>query len=103
MRNLQTKDLFNLARLINKLDIKEEIKNIDFKKSQEEAGFDLIFIILNKANDKGIENAVYQFLSGPFEISEEEVSCLDPLELVKNLFEIASIDKWRAFIKQAVR
>lgn len=103
MRNLQTRDLFDLARLVKKLDIKKDLNEIDLEKGQEKVGIDIIFTVLEKASDKGIENSVYEFLSKPFEITKEEIACMDPIELIDGIFKIASIEKWKTFIKQALQ
>ena len=82
----------------------EEIVN----KANEDAdeyslGFDFIFGVIEKFIEKESENAIYEFLSGPFECTPEEVEKIDPIDLVKGIFEIASIEKWKSFLKLAVR
>lgn len=110
MRKLQTSDVFELGRVVKKVGLKKELKEIAIKtnKSNEEAdeyslGFDFVFGIIEKFIEKESENAIYDFLSGPFECSPEDVKRMDPIDLVEGIFEIASIDKWKSFLKLAVR
>lgn len=107
MRNLQTGDLFELVRLINKIGIKEELKEvamkIDENSSQKQAGFEIIFSLIEKCAEKNSERAFYELLSKPFECSIEEVEKIDPLDLVENILAIASVEKWKSFLKLAIR
>ena len=80
MRKLNTSDVFSL-----------------------EAGFDLIFTVIEKFAEKNSEPALYNFLSGPLEIDPEEVGKVELFTLVENILEIADIEKWKAFLKLAVR
>lgn len=110
MRKLQTRDIFELARVVKKVDLKEELKEIAIKTNKDNEGadeyslgFDFIFGVIEKFIEKESENAIYEFLSGPFECTPEEVEKIDPFDLVQGIFEIASIEKWKSFLKLAVR
>ena len=104
MRKLNTSDVFSLARLIKEIGIKEDIKKLSTSVNEntdvKEAGFDLIFTVIEKFAEKNSEPALYNFLSGPLEI---EVGKVELFTLVENILEIADIEKWKAFLKLAVR
>lgn len=105
MRNLQTKDIFSMSRLIISLDLKGEIKKIADKvdKSSDinSIGYEVFFTVLGKCTDESAEKKVYEFLSGPLEVKPEEVAEIDPLDLVEKVMQVASIDKWKLFLSKA--
>lgn len=107
MRKLQTGDVFELVRLVNKIGIKDEIRAIALKlnpnSTQNEAGFEIVFGLVEKFAQKNSEQEFYAFLSKPLEIDVIEVEQMDPFDLVNNIFEIASVEKWTNFLKLAVR
>lgn len=126
MRNLNTSDVFEFARMIKDLGLKEEIKEISVKataalnnqslKTQENeeagseqtnmlenVGMDMFLGLLEKLTEKKSESAFYKFLSGPFEIEPEAVGKLDPLELIEGLTKMADVQRWKGFLKLAIR
>lgn len=111
MRKLNTKDVFNFVRLVNNSGLKEEIKSVavnipkekDEKFSIEGVGFDIVFSILEKFASKNLESHLYEFLSGPFETTAENVGEMDFFKLVENFFEVSDIESWKAFLKRAIR
>lgn len=107
MRNLQTSDVFELARLVKKIGIKNELKEIAMKINTDEdqysVGFEIIFGLIEKVSEKNSEDYLYEFLSKPLEVTKDEVRTMDPVELVEKLFTIASVDKWKSFFNLAIR
>lgn len=107
MRNLITSDLFKGARLIREIGVKEELKkfaeSLDPKQSQESVGIDLMLLIFEKATEVKSEACIYEFLSGPFEMSPEEIANMDLFDMVDTLFTIADVEKWQGFLKNALR
>ena len=110
MRKLETRDMFELARTVKKIGIKEELKNIAKEINEKgkeldtyEAGFDLVLSVIEKFSEKNSEQAFYEFLSGPFEVDPKEVETMEIIDLIEGIFEMASIDKWKSFLKIAVR
>lgn len=105
MRNLQTKDIFCMSRLIMSLNLKEELKNlvdkIDKNSNVEALGFEVFFTILGKCTDENSEKKIYDFLSGPLEIKSEEVATMDPIDLFDKIMKIASVEKWKLFLSKA--
>lgn len=90
MRKLQTPDVFNALRAISKANLKEEIKPIikkaiEEKLNIEDAGIEGILSMLEFFAQKKCEQAFYEVLSGPFEMSVDDVKKLDLLIFVDNL------------------
>ena len=101
MRNLQTQDIFSLARVLKEANVLEVIKNIDKTKDVRQVGMTVIFEVIGNCTDEQCEDKIYKFLSGPFEMTEKEVRELDPEELLDKIFEIASVGKWKSFLSKA--
>ena len=107
MRKLNTSDVFACTRLVKEIGLKEEIKNITAKVSEETdvkaLGIDIIFTLIEKFSEVNSENALYEFLSRPLEISKEEVGTMDLFDLVEKIMQIADVEKWKTFLKLAIR
>ncbi len=107
MRNLNFGDMFQLARIIKKLKIKDELKditsNITEKSNKMEIGIDLMYVIFDKATEKQAEQEIYKFLSRPFEVKPEEVEKMDLFEVVENFSKVANLEEWKVFLKQAAK
>ncbi|MCR1953004.1 hypothetical protein NSA50_18550 [Clostridium sp. DSM 100503] len=105
MRNLQTKDIFSMARLIISLNLKDELKNIANKIEKdsriEDIGYEIVFTILGKCTEKESEKKIYEFLAGPLEVKPKDIESMELFELVEKIIEIASIDKWKDFLSKA--
>lgn len=102
MRNLQTKDLFSAVRTIKKIGVREEFKKVLTKgnSNENEVGLDLIFSLLEKASENNSEQSIYEFLSGPLEMKQEEIAVMDPVDLLESIEKIANIEKWKDFFKK---
>ena len=107
MRNLNFGDAFQLARIIKKLKIKNELKeitsNITEESNKMEIGMDLMYAIFDKATEKQTEQEIYKFLSRPFEVKPEEVEKMGLFEVVENFSKVANLEEWKAFLKQAAK
>ena len=107
MRNLNFGDAFQLARIIKKLKIKNELKeitsNITEESNKMEIGMDLMYAIFDKATEKQAEQEIYKFLSRPFEVKPEEVEKMGLFEVVENFSKVANLEEWKAFLKQAAK
>lgn len=109
-RKLQVTDLFEGARLIVKLGVREEIEDVakrieegKIKTARIDMGFDLFFGIMCKATEAKAENEIYAFLSNILECTPEEVGTMDPLKLFETLEEVASIEEWINFFKRVIK
>ena len=111
MRKLNTSDCFALIRLIKETGIKEtlgeELKDLMQGKKKvlnaEDDGMELIFALISAFGSKGAEQAFYEFLSAPLEMSEAEIASLPPQETLKMIKELATIEEWRDFFGSAVK
>jgi hypothetical protein len=105
MRNLQTRDVFAMARLITSLNLKDELKkitdNVDKNSNVNDIGYEVIFTVFSKCTDEDSENKIYKFLAGPLEIKAEEVAVLDPVELAEKILQISNLEKWKSFLSKA--
>lgn len=104
MRKLETQDIFNAIRLLNKIGVREEIKEVarqaeekEIKKSRFDMGFDLFFGIIDKAMEENAEEEIYKFIANIFECGSEEVRKMKPIELMKNLEKVADFEEWKDF------
>lgn len=106
MRNLQSKDIFALARVINTIGVKEEIKRIALKANTakemmtEEVGFEFMFSLFEKATEKKAEKALFEFFADVFECTYDEASQMDPVEFLDKVVEVAEPAKWKAFFQR---
>lgn len=107
MRKLETRDVFAFARLIKQVHLKEELKTLFSQQSESrdelEVGLNLLLSLIELFAEKEAEQLFYEFLSGPFELSPEEVSSMELFELIAKVKEIAEWDKWRHFLTLAIR
>ena len=109
MRKLQTTDIFAGARMLSRIGVREEIREVarnaeesKTKNIKLDLGFDLLFGILEKATQENAEDEIYHFIAGIFECDAEEIRVMDPLELFEKLTEVADFEKWKSFFRLAV-
>lgn len=105
MRKLKTSDIPVLCRCVKRLGLKEEIKKIaeesDNAKDAFGKGFDMVWNIFDIATEKEGEIHLYEFLSGPFEMTAEEVRDLDMDVLIENIKQLIAENNLSAFFKFA--
>lgn len=111
MRKLQTQDVFRAIRVIKATDLKEDLKDIVEKANAGESdgktdgnhptirdiGLDVIFKVLEKTAEANAENAIYEFLSGPLEVTAGEVKEMELLALVEQITQCADTESWKVF------
>lgn len=104
MRNLETRDIFTAARLLKKIGVREEIREVareaeenKGKRVRFDMGFDLMFGILEKATEENAEIEIYKFIAELFECEWKEVRTMNPIELFKKLEEVANFEEWKNF------
>lgn len=110
MRNLETSDIFAAVRLLNKIGVREEIREVA-KQAEEnksnkirfDMGFDLMFGIIEKAASENAENEIYKFIADIFECEWEDVRKMNPIELFKNLGKVANFEEWKNFFDYVKR
>lgn len=110
MRGLQTSDIIAAARVLTKIGLKEEIKEVarqaeenknsknnKNKKDKFDFGFDLIFGVIEKATQKNAEREIYIFIADLLECTPEEVEKMNPAKMLKALLEVANVEEWKDF------
>ena len=107
MRALNNSDLFAFVRLVKKAKITDKIKELTLSINNineintESFGYDVMFTIIEAAAEKESEQAVYEFLSGPLEMTAEELALADPVETIEKVMQIADVEKWKTFFTSA--
>lgn len=110
MRNLKSTDLFAALRVVREIGIKDEVNRFAkiaqgseaSEELQRELGLELILGILANCGTESAEKAMYDFLSGPLEISVPELKDMDLEEFADTIRDfITSIDleHWRGFFE----
>lgn len=103
MRDLQTQDLFAAARVVKEIGIKDELKEI-CQKADNVAdvwgrGYDFVYMIFEKAAAKGAEMSIYEFIGGIMGKTAEEIKTGNLLEILEELLNAESVEKWKAFLR----
>lgn len=103
MKKLNTKDVFKMARFLRNLDFKKEAETVlreaDSIDDVFSDGYALIYAIFEKIVDKNAEEQFYEFLSGPYEMTAEEVGELSIGEQIKNIKQLAKENDLKVFIQ----
>lgn len=105
MRKANTADMFKIGRLITNLGVKEQLfkaqqnKEID---KLEEIGFDFFYAIFERAVSKDVEKKIYDVLSGPFEMTSEEIEKMAFSELLDGFVNCFDLEVVVNFIKRAL-
>ncbi len=105
MRELQTSDIFAFVRLINKIGIKDELKEkaIAPNTDIESLGYDLIFMVIEKASDEKAEKEIYSFFAPIFGNTEEELRTMDAIEFLEKVTQVASLERWKSFFTSVAK
>jgi len=104
MRKIITSDVFNMLRIIKKSNLKEELRPY-FRLAAEgtlniqDIGIETILGLMEIMSEQRSEDAIYEFLAGPFEMNPEEVAKLDLDTLVNLLSQLAKENDLKVFTK----
>jgi len=107
MRAFNNSDLFAFVRLVKKAKITDKIKELTLsidnvnEINTESLGYDVMFTIIEAAAENENEQAVYEFLSGPLEMTTEELAQADLVETIEKVMQVADVEKWKAFFTSA--
>lgn len=105
MRKLKTADIPVLCRCVKRLGMKDKIREIaqaaDTVQDIWSFGFDFVWDLFDIATEKEGETALYEFLSGPFEMTPKEVSELDLDVLMDNVRQLVQENNLTGFFKFA--
>lgn len=102
MRKLQTSDVFAAMRAISKANLREEIKPILKQASAEgvkveDVGIEGMLGLIEIFSKKNSEQAIYDVLAGPFEMTAKEVEEMDILMLAENLETLGKENSLKRF------
>ena len=105
MRKANTADMFKIGRLITDLGVKDQLfeaqKNKEIDKL-EEIGFDFFYAIFEKAVSEEVENKIYDVLSGPFEMTSDEIGKMTFSKLIDEFVNCFDLNVLVNFIKRAL-
>lgn len=105
MRKLKTSDIPVLCRCVKRLGLKDKIREIaqaaDNIQDVWGFGFDFIWDLFDIATEKAGEDAIYEFLAGPFEMTPDEVRNLDLDVLMDNVQQLVQENNLASFFKSA--
>lgn len=104
MRKLKTSDVFNMLRTIKKAGMKEELKPYfrlaaEGKLDIEDIGIETVLGLMEIMSEQRSEDAIYEFLAGPFEMDPKEVADLDLDNLINLLGQLAKENDLKVFTK----
>ncbi|MCI8336975.1 MAG: hypothetical protein HFI72_07475 [Peptococcaceae bacterium] len=102
MRKLQTIDVFNALRVVKRAGIKEQlmpyIKELTKKeKSIENLGIASVLTLVEILSEQKAEMAIYEVLSGPFEVSADDVAKMNLDVFTENLEVLSRENNLPAF------
>ena len=105
MRKLKTADIPVFCRCMKRLGVKDQIRELALKANSVadvwDFGFDFIWNLFDIATEKNGEEARYEFLAGPFEMTPKEVRDLDLDVLIANVQQLVQENKLGGFFKSA--
>lgn len=108
MRKLKTSDIPAFCRCLKKLGVKEKIQAVAKESNSMQdvwdkwdKGFNLIWGIFDLATEAEGEQALYDFLAGPFEMQPKEVADLSFDVLFANMKQLAEENNLSVFFKFA--
>lgn len=103
MRKANTNDMFNIVRLINDLNLKDDIfKAQKGEEDLEKVGFNIFFQIIAKATTKKAQDMIYKVLAEPYEMTAEEVGLLEIDKQFEYFFSCFNLTTLINFIKRAM-
>ena len=101
MRKANVDDMFEIARLINGLNLKEDIfKSQKGEEDLEKIGFNIMFDIMSKATTKEAQSNIYVCLSKPFEKEPSEVGLMSIDDIVTTFTSCFDIVVLKNFMKR---
>ena len=107
MRKLKTSDIPVLSRCLKRLGLKEQFRELALKsdsaKDMWADGFDFVWNLFDAATEKPGETALYEFLSGPFEMTPKQVADLDLDVLIENMQRLVKENNLGTFFNIAAR
>ena len=108
MRGLKAKDIFPMSRLLTKMNIKEELKELLSSNANENkkiggvnTGIDVVMLVIE--NIEYAEQEFYELISSVSESNAESVKEMPLGELIQILMQIFSDADFASFFKSAAK
>ena len=100
MRKLTLDDTFNAAELIEIFQLPEVYAKLAKADRSDPVGFATMAMVvfMKQAGTDENRKRIYEFLSGPFEISAEEVRKMPLVEVANGICQVADVEDWKAFL-----
>lgn len=130
MKNFQTKHIFSMSRILNKIGLKSTFQRLtavaetlpkvpalmeDGSNADEvnaiitennaktkQVGIECFLELLGTVSSKEVEAQLYDFLADIFETDSKSIAEMDPFELIKSFTEGEEGAKWRDFFIKVV-
>lgn len=106
MRKLVTKDVFKLARIIKKGNIKQELADLaerfskkEVKPTAERVGYEIVITIVEACGNKDVEKEIYSLLGDIFE--EQDIENMSIETLIGRITQLAKENDLGSFFKLA--
>lgn len=111
MRKLQTSDVFCALRIIEKAQVKDEVKRIAMISQKKainvrELGIEFLLGIIGKMSGTEVEKEIYKFFANILEIDAEDIAVMDPIDFINEVVKLSEIidkEKWSDFFKLVAR
>lgn len=102
MRKIQTQDIFVLARIIKKAELKDKLTEL-FRggRADNEIGLDFMMLLLDACGDSVVEESFYKLIGGISEMKPEEVKQLPVNELVDVFKKMSDENDLSTFFRMA--
>lgn len=107
MRQLVTRDIFSMARIITKANLKDEFRRIiresEAGETKMNLGIDLMLGIISSASSKAVENDIYAFLADILESTPDDIANSDPDLLISRLTTDDGSKQWKDFFSKLAK
>lgn len=101
MRQLKTADVFAACRTVKRLGLREPIMKLceecDTVTEAFVKGFDLLWDVFDRATESKGENEIYKFLSGPLELTVDEIQNMQPVPFMEMLIQLKEENDLKTF------
>lgn len=102
MRKLNTSDVFSMARIVRASGVRNELRPLikaaaESDRPVEDVGIDGFLCILEALAERKAESAIYEVLSGPLEMTADEVAKLPLDQLVEQLKALVAENNLKYF------
>jgi len=115
MRKLNTQDLFNFTKIMKAANLKEELqplfskgkaikvkaKDENIEDNVKQIGIEAILTVIEACGNAGVEDKVYKFLAGPFEMDEKAIAGLSIEALFEKFEQLAGENNLTVFFNRA--